>query len=298
LIFKKGRTMFRKSAFAASAIALASCAHAVVVTYTLSLNEGLNGQCQPNRFVIYATDSQGDNYGLESFAVRLRASSDGGAVLTTFTNRTPAGTFDIDPTDPNYDPNRIYPTQYVGFRQTHIADSLNGVVAGIHPVVNGPDLVRIAGFGQQGGSIIDHPPAPYLIPPDQQHPYNLVHFGPYQPDANTDVVYGADNRFLPSGSLRLATGVWSGAIEPSFDPRNSFGRAAVWGDSALQTTNFGPISIEYQTYDYCTAVPEPTFWALALLAAFATIPRRRQGVSFRFPHRDPTKPFKKSGDIL
>src|ERR1041384_2274004 len=99
-------------------VVISSCAHGAAVTYTLSLNEGSTGQCQPNSFALYASASKGDNAGLFGFLVDLNAAADGGPTLTSFINRSPWGMFDADPADPDYDPNILYPTYAAGFGST------------------------------------------------------------------------------------------------------------------------------------------------------------------------------------
>ena len=242
-------------------MAASSCAYGAVVTYTLSLNEGVNGQCAANRFAIYATVSQGDNFGLRLFELKLRSSDDGGANLTTYTNRSPTGTFDADPSDPDYDPDISYPTKFAGFGGVHIADQSNGTLAAFQDLVKGTNLVRVGGFGQRIGNMVDIRPTPARNPPDSTHPNRPVNYASYVGLANTDVAFGTSSGPLPLGSLRLATGVWSGDVLPSFDTQlgDTF-RADVWRDSQL--TNIDGATVHLQTYDYCTVIPEPICTAM------------------------------------
>ena len=252
-------------------IALSSCAYAATVTYTLSLNEGLSGQCQANRFAIYATVSQGDNFGLRGFGMTMLTAAKGGANLTTFTNRSPNGTFDADVNDPDYDPNVPYLTKYAGFELDHLADRNNGVLAGIQDLYLGSDLVRVGGFGQVAGNMKDIHPAPSRNPADSIHPFRAVSYADYHAASNTDVLFGTTGGPLPAGSLRLATGVWSGDIAPSFDPFGQVRRAELWGDSQLQTVSFAQPS--FATYNYCALIPEPGT-ALLMFAGSLGILRR------------------------
>src|SRR5438045_9800176 len=70
------------------ALGLAMPASAAIVTYTLSLNEGVNGQCQANSFAIYATDSPNDNVGIRLYDLSLKTAAQGGPNITAFTNRS------------------------------------------------------------------------------------------------------------------------------------------------------------------------------------------------------------------
>ena len=255
-------------------VALSSCAYGAVVTYTLSLNEGLNAQCQANRFAIYATVSQGDNFGLRTFEVTLLNSAEGGANLTTFTNRSPSGTFDADPSDPDYDPNVAYPTKYAGFGGTHIANRVSGVLSGFQDLNKGRDLVRIGGFGQRAANMNDFRPPPAPNPPDSIHPNRGVSYANYLGETNTDVAFGTTSGPLPSGSLRLASGIWSGDVTPSFDTqRGDNFRAEVWRDSQL--SDIGGASVQLTTYDYCAVIPEPA--SVALITSTLALLRRRPG---------------------
>ena len=84
-------------------VVLASSAKAAVVTYSLSLHEGSSGlPVTTNSFAIYATVSPADNAGLFAYGVDLTGTGDvGGPTTLTLTNRTPSGTWDADPNDPN-----------------------------------------------------------------------------------------------------------------------------------------------------------------------------------------------------
>src|SRR5580765_893150 len=123
----------RKIAALFAGMVLASSAKAAVVTYTLSLCEGVNGLPSPgptpNRFAVYATVSSGDNAGLFAYGVDLKGSGDaGGPANMTLVNRTPTGTWDVDEADANYDGD-IYPTKYGGFGTGRGVSALTGVVS-------------------------------------------------------------------------------------------------------------------------------------------------------------------------
>lgn len=254
-------------------VVLSSCAYGAGVTYTLSLNEGVSGQCQANRFAIYATVSQGDNFGLRTFELRLLNTADGGANLTTFTNRSPTGTFDADPSDPDYDPNVAYPTKYAGLGGLHFANRTTGEIVGFQDLNKGPALVRVGGFGQRPGNMNDYRPPATPNPPDSIHPNRGVSYANYLGESNTDVAFGTTAGPLPAGSLRLATGIWSGEIVPSFDTRqgNNF-RAEVWRDSQL--SDVGGATVQLQTIEFCSVIPEPA--GIAMLAGSLVILRRRR----------------------
>ena len=258
----------RKTWLGLIAVLLSSCAFGATVTYTLSLHENAAGQCAPNAFAIYGSVSQGDNQGFHSFAVDLKTPAQGGATLTTFTNRSPNGTWDVDPNDPDYDPNVAYPTKYGGFNAVRGANINTGVVSGAYDSAKFQDAIKIFGFGQQTGNMNNiHPP------PSQVVPGKPVTYGPYAPGTATDVAYGTTGRLdLPDGSLRLATGTWTGLIEPAFDTLSVDNRAILWTDAG------GVLSVnpQFRTLDYCASVPEPSA-AFVLLAGSLVNVRRRRG---------------------
>src|SRR4051812_45955230 len=99
-----------------AALAIGSAARASVVTYTLSLCDG-GATIQQNRYSVYATVSPNDNDGLFAFGLDMKGTGagEGGPTGFTLVNRTPNGKFDVDPSDPNYDPGNVYPTKYVGY---------------------------------------------------------------------------------------------------------------------------------------------------------------------------------------
>ena len=182
-------------------VLVCSCANGATVTYTLSLNENAAGQCAPNAFVIYASVSQGDNLGLHSFAADLKTPAQGGAILSSYVNRSPDGRWDVDPNDPNYNPDANYPTKIGGFDAVRSANTSSGVVSGAYNTANGPDTIRIYGFGQQTGNMNNYYPPPAQVAPD----FKPVAYKPYAPATNSDVAYGTTRADLPQGSLRLAS---------------------------------------------------------------------------------------------
>ena len=117
------------------------------VTYTLSLNENASGQCAPGNFTLYGSVSKDDNFGLYAWAVDLKAAPDGGPTYTNFINRSPGGYFNVDPNDPDYDPNFEYPQVSAGFVIVRSVQPDRGIFGGqlnSHP---GDANVMIGGFG-------------------------------------------------------------------------------------------------------------------------------------------------------
>jgi len=225
-------------------LALSSSAKAAVVNYYLSLHEGSNGlPTTSNAFALYASVSQGDNAGLFAFDIDLKGTGDvGGPTTMTLFNRTPSGIWDIDPNDPNYNPGAVYPTKYAGFSNVRTANSVTGIVSGMMDLAKGPDLVPVYGFGQ---------PPPHKM--DDWRPAPLgttlrVAYAPYVGAANSDgaqTAYGvpvtpsgggnaggcaaspAGPFTLPLGTLRIATGTWTGTA-PSFEQLSVNTSARVW----------------------------------------------------------------------
>src|SRR6185369_2399251 len=123
----------RKRFPVAGILGFAACAtvQGAVVTYTLSLHE--SAACQPttnNNFAVWVTVSQADNAGLFAYGVDLTGTSDvGGPTALSLVNRTPNGTFDVDPTDPNYDSGNAYATKYFGFGAGRSAVGTTGIVS-------------------------------------------------------------------------------------------------------------------------------------------------------------------------
>jgi hypothetical protein len=227
---------------------LCSCAHAAVVTYTLSLNEGPTGQCQPNSFALYASDSKGDNPGLAGFLVDMNGAADGGANLTSLINRSPWGTFDVDPADPDYDPDVPYATYAAGFGSTRTNQLNDAIVSGLQRGSTGFQIIPVGGFGQTAGDMST------IHPPPARNPNGtLVSYQNYHPVGNIDVRYGTSGTLLPAGSLRIATGAWSGAVAPSFDPQSLDNRSLVWSSSSLQSDTLARSL--YRTMDFCAPRP-------------------------------------------
>jgi hypothetical protein len=220
----------RKIMASVVAMVLASSAKAAVVTYTLNLHEGTNGltTCS-NAFAVYATVSQGDNAGLFAYGVDLKGTGDaGGPTTMTLVNRTPTGTWDIDDTDPNYD-GGVYPTKYGGFGTGRGASAVTGVVSGVQDLAKDTDLVRVYGFGQTSHKMDDFRPAP------ADGSLGPIPYKPYVGASNTDgggTPYGNPPNpggvlVLPAGSLRIATGTWTGAA-PSIETLSVNTKASVW----------------------------------------------------------------------
>jgi len=245
------------------------CAYAATVTYTLSLNENALGQCAPNSFVIYASASQQDNLGLHSFAADLKTPAQGGAILTSYVNRSPNGTWDADPNDPDFNPESEYPTKYGGFNAVRSVSMINGVVSGAYDSAKLDDAIKIFGFGQQTGNMNDYLPPPAHEPPD----FRSVSYKPYAPSTGTDVAYGTTRADLPIGSLRLASGAWAGPIEPSFDTGSVDNKAVLWTGSLPGTVL--TVSPEFRTVNYCAVVPEPAS-GVALLGLVGLVRLRRR----------------------
>src|SRR6266850_1873871 len=86
-------------------LAAASTANAAVVTFTLSLNEGSTGLAVANSYAVYATVSQGDNFGLFGYGVDMTLPSEGGPTTLGITPRSPVGHWSIDDANANWDAN-------------------------------------------------------------------------------------------------------------------------------------------------------------------------------------------------
>jgi hypothetical protein len=255
-----------KICFCLMGVLVSSCAFGATVTFTLSLNENAAGQCAPNSFAIFASVSQGDNMGLHSFSADLKTPEQGGAALTSYTNRSPNGTWDVNTNDPNYNPDASYPTIYGGFNAVRGQNIATGVVSGAYDTAKGSSALKIYGFGQQTGNMNDYYPPPAHVAPD----FKPVAYMPYLPLANTDVAYGTTRADLPQGSLRLSTGTWVGPIAPSFDTTSPDNKTVLWTGT---TNQFLIVFPQLQTVDHCAVVPEPEA-ALLLLAPSLWIVRR------------------------
>lgn len=212
-------------------LAAASTANAAVVTYTLSLHESAAGAPTANsQFAIYATVSQGDNSGLFAYGVDLKGTADaGGPTTLTLVNRTPTGTWDVDPNDPNYDPGNAYPQKFAGYGAGRSAVGSTGIVSGVSDLSKATDLVPVYGIGQQAHRVDEFRPGP-------DNSTGLpVAYGPYVAGANTDggtTAYGnpANPAGFPPvapGSVRIATGSWTG-VAPSIEQLSVNTKASVW----------------------------------------------------------------------
>jgi len=215
-------------------LAAASTANAAVVTYTLSLHEGTAGTAVGTQsYAVYATASPGDNAGLFAFGVDLRGTGDaGGPTGMTLVNRTPLGTWDADPSDANFDPGAVYPTKNGGFGTGRGASAATGVVSGVQDLAKGDDLIRVYGAGQTAHKMDDFRPAP------DQSTGVPVAYGAYLGASGTDGggagglnPYGNPVNLtggLAPGSIRIATGTWTGTTPPSIEQLSVNSKASVW----------------------------------------------------------------------
>ena len=143
------------------------------------------------------------------------------------------------------------------------------MVSGAYDSAKLEDAIKIFGFGQQTGNMNDFHP-----PPSQVVAGKPVAYGPYVPQTGTDVAYGTTGRAdLPDGSLRLATGTWTGLIEPSFDTLSVDNRAILWANVPGGVLSVNP---QFQTLDYCASVPEPTTSFVLLGGSLVILRRKRQ----------------------
>jgi hypothetical protein len=217
-------------------VVLASSAKAAVVTYTLRLHESASGQVtSANQFAVYATVSQGDNAGLFAYGLDLTGTGDaGGPTTMTLVNRTPNGTWDADPNDLNYDPSIAYPTKFAGFGAGRSNSPITGIVSGVQDLSKDTDLVRLYGVGQTAHRVDEFRP-----PPDTSTGV-AVAYGPYSAAPSTDggaTAYGNPSNpagggcggsfTLPAGTVRIATGSWTGAV-PSIQQLSVNTKASVW----------------------------------------------------------------------
>ena len=263
----------RKILAAIAGVVLASSANAASVTFTLSFNESATGAVAPGQFAIYATVSKGDNDGLMAFGVDLLGSGQvGGPVGLTLISRTPNGTFDVDPTDPNFNPGEVYSTQFIGFSTGRGATASTGIISGVQDLPKGgQDAMNIYGAGQVVHAMNDFRPPPNTssgVP---------VRYGGYVPtNAGTDNPIGNPfNRngvmLLPEGSMRLATGTYDvGGPLPTFELGSPNLKASVWKLSHPNDTENEFASLSLCLRDFsgaqameivpgqsCVAVPEP-----------------------------------------
>jgi len=214
-------------------LAAASTANAAVVTFTLSLHESATGAVSANGWALYATVSQGDNAGLFAFGVDLKGTGDaGGPTTLTMANRSPSGTWDADPADPNYDPGAVYPTKFAGYGAGRSTSTATGIVSGVTDLSKGGDLIPVFGIGQNANiKMNDSKP-----PPDTSTGVPVA-YANYVPAAGSDQTLGNPfNRTgvsgfvtLPAGTVRLATGTWSGNLD--FDLGSVNTKASVWKTS-------------------------------------------------------------------
>jgi len=219
-------------------LAAASTANAAVVTYTLSLHESATGTIvTTNNFVVYATVSQGDNAGLFAYGVDLKGTGDsGGPTTLSLVNRTPNGTWSVDPADPNYDPGNAYPQKFGGYGAGRSSVAATGIVSGVTDLSKAGDLVPVFGIGQTARKMDDSRPAPDTTGNPDGSP---VAYAAYVASPNTDggaTAYG--NPFnpasapliIPAGSIRIATGSWTGTLDKTtfIEQASVNTKASVW----------------------------------------------------------------------
>ena len=231
----------KKRIVLAGALGLAACATAqgAVVTYTLSLNESLTCTPQTGRFTVWVSVEQATNAGLFAFGVDLKGTGDaGGPTTMTVANRTPAATYDVDDTDPNYD-GGVYPSKTIGFTTGRGASSITGVVSGVQDLAQGENLIPLFGYGQTPGSLSSKKPGP-VVGSQGPIPYkNAV------AASNSDITWGNPCPGLPAGSARLATGTWTGSA-PSFDTSVN-NKASVWKLSHPNNTENEVATLQFAT---------------------------------------------------
>ena len=251
----------------AAAMCLATSAKSAVVTYTLSLHESPTGQfTASNQFALYATVSQGDNAGLFAYGVDMKGTGDaGGPTGLTLVNRTPNGTWDVDDTDPNYD-GFVYPTKYAGFGTGRGVSAVTGVISGVQDLAKDTDLIRVYGFGQPPAHKMDDwRPAP------AEGTLGPIPYKAYAAASNTDggaTPYGLPPNsgggicgpLLPAGTLRIATGTWTGSILPSIETRSVNTKASVWKLDHPTGTENEIATLAFAVRDI--AVPAPLTWLI------------------------------------
>jgi len=206
--------VIKKLAIVAGLGCIAWQARGATGTYTLRLHETAAGQpTATNQFTVYATVEQGTNDGLFAFGVDLEGT------FTALTNKTPSGFFSIDESSPNWDSTVAYPpAQYIGWGAGRGATLSTGVVSGVPDLGRDP-LIRIYKFGQQAGAVTTSRPQDFVNPPDAgEHPNEPVPWK-YSNEPGADLTWGTppnpagscSGSPLPAGTVRLATGTWTGA---------------------------------------------------------------------------------------
>jgi hypothetical protein len=245
-------------------VALASSAKAATVTYTLNLHESATGQyTTANQFAIYASVSQGDNAGLFAYQVDLKGTADvGGPTTLTLANRTPSGLWEADANDPNFDPGAVYPTKFAGFGTGRAAIGSSGVVSGVTDLAKDVDLVRVYGFGQPPAHKMDD----WRPPPDTSTGVAVAYAAyvgatntdgrttPYGAPVNTiggssDPTCGSSLLAVPAGSLRIATGTWTGTA-PSIEQLSANTKANVWKLDHPNGTENEPATLAFVTRNF------------------------------------------------
>jgi hypothetical protein len=227
----------KKRCIRAAILGLAASAsvQGATVTYTLSLHESIT--CQPtlnNAFTVWVTVSPNDNSGLFAYGVDLTGTGDtGGPTTMTMTNRTPAGTFDANPNDPNFDPNDVYPTKSFGFTVVRGAGGVTGIGSGSQDLGRGADMIALFGYGQVSGAASNlRPPPPYQSNPAQ--PAGDLIWPPCTPVG------------IAAGSARLVTGTWTGNL-PAFQTTSVDNTASVWRLSHPNNTENDVVKPQFVT---------------------------------------------------
>jgi hypothetical protein len=169
----------------------------------------------------------------------------------TLTNRSPNGTWDIDDTHANYD-GGIYPTKYAGFGTGRGSSIATGVVSGVQDLAKDADLIRIYGLGQVPLRMDDFRPAP------ADGTMGPIPYKSYLRTTNTDEVIAQPNcaSLLPSGSIRLASGTWTGGIRPTIDIASVNTKASVWKTDHPNGTENEIATLQFAVTD-CLDLPVP-----------------------------------------
>ena len=250
----------RKISAVLAGMALASSAHAAVVTYYLSLHESPSGTVSANQFAVYAAVSQADNAGLFAFGVDLHGTGDaGGPTTLTLVNRAPAGRWDVDPSDPNYQPELGYPTKYAGFGAGRSVSGVTGIVSGVTDLAKGADLVPIFGIGQQANLKMND----FKPPPDTSNGAPVA-YANYVAATGSDQVLGNPPSLRgcglvpPAGAVRLLTGSWTGAV-PSFELASANNKASVWKLSHPNNNENEIAQLVFAVRDFASLCPPGVF---------------------------------------
>jgi len=226
-------------------LGLAASVNGAVVTYTLTLHESTSCQVTANNnFTVWVTVSQADNSGLFAYGVDLTGTGDpGGPTTMTLVNRTPNGSFDADPSDPNYDPSQVYSTKFFGFGAGRATSGSSGVVSGVQDLAKGTDLIPLFGYGQSPGNANNLKP-----PPDTSTGAPVQYKTPPTISTGSDIVWPpCTPGYLPAGSARLLTGTWTGNA-PSIHAASVNTKASVWKLSHPNNTENELATLQIQNH--------------------------------------------------